>query len=277
MGQCFLYGNGGGSPLGYSVVCQAAEPAKKEGRIWVKSSVAMTHLEWDTGIWDKAPVGWVDIEATLGGDGPSSSNNTIQVFNNVMRAGITESMKCTPSRCRQVQGSTGNWVNVDAYVCHSDTWVQFGYIWNGELFDNGEQYTFMTGGWQVVAGELVLKDTYLQGNTVNGSNAGISTVNKIDITNYQTLHVIGKGRGDTASASATDVPFGVTESLSAAYMTFAAYVNLPKGYANDDSMASLTTEQTIDISSLTGSYYIASLLRNPGAGGNFGIKKAWLT
>lgn len=68
---------GGGGQLYYDVVCQAAEPAKKEGRIWVKSSVAMTRFLFNDAPWSTAVVGTVMVTGNLGGVNPSSTNSII--------------------------------------------------------------------------------------------------------------------------------------------------------------------------------------------------------
>ena len=276
MGMCFLYGNGGGnSQLYYDIVCQTAEPAKKEGRIWVKSSVAMNYVEWNNNPWSGGTVGRIDIGGTLGGLNPTSSNNIIEVFNTKL-AGIWNRMKLTPTFCRQVQGSTGNWVNVDAYVCHSKTWVQFSWSWNGELFDNGNQYVSKTGGWQTAGGTQTSASPYLLvSNSV--SNAVVGTANKIDISNYSTLHFIGQGRGDYSNGSAKIGAFGIASSYDATFAHFVSQAEIPNGYANSSTMPSLTTEKVIDISGLSGEYYIAAYVNNPGAGVSLGIKKVWLT
>lgn len=119
-----LYGFGiGGSSLYYSVVCSTTEPAKKEGRIWVKSAVPMTRFEVGNNL-ASAEVGAVVIGGVPGGDNPTSTNRILDLINTKV-AGIQNRLKLTPASCKQVQGSTGNWVNVDAYVCHSGAWVQF--------------------------------------------------------------------------------------------------------------------------------------------------------
>lgn len=117
------FGTGGGNSLYYSVVCQTAEPAKKEGRIWVKSSVPMTQFEVGNN-WSTAKVGAVVVGGTPGGANPTSANKTLDLINTKV-AGIQNRLKLTPVSCKQVQDSAGNWVNVDAYVCHSGAWVQF--------------------------------------------------------------------------------------------------------------------------------------------------------
>ena len=56
--------SGSSNQLYYDVACQAAEPAKKEGRIWVKSSVPMTCFAFSP-IWDGADIGTVAIQRTM--------------------------------------------------------------------------------------------------------------------------------------------------------------------------------------------------------------------
>ena len=71
--------SGSSNQLYYDVACQAAEPAKKEGRIWVKSSVPMTHFEFSP-IWGEADIGNVSIQGSIGGLNPLPTNNVIEVF-----------------------------------------------------------------------------------------------------------------------------------------------------------------------------------------------------
>lgn len=275
MGQCFLYGNGGGSQLYYDVVCQTAEPAKKEGRIWVKSSVAMTHFEF-TPVWDAAAVGTVTIQGAIGGANPLTTNSTILVFKTKV-AGVTNWMKVTPSSCQQVQGSAGNWVNVDAYVCHSDTWVQFASAWNGELFENGNLYEDRTGGWPAKLGTLSETSPYLK-YSAGSQNLVVSSGKMIDLTNYSQLHVIGRGRGDYTSGGSVlaRVPdFGVAKTIGSTSVTYAAKVSMTAGYIGD--LSTLTEEKVLDISSLSGEYYVAMTITGSHTGATLGVKKIWLT
>jgi hypothetical protein len=221
MGQCFLYGNGVGSQLLYDVVCQTAEPAKKEGRIWIKSAVPMTYVEWNNNPWSGGAVGRVDIMGTLGGSNPTSSNNIIEVFNTKV-SGILHQMKVTPYRCQQVQGSTGNWVNVDAYICHSNTWVQFSSTWNGELFDNGNQYEDMTGGWSI-------DNTYYGGGSIGTALVGGSWGNNPDQgSRIYTNKAIQIGHYNTfkftvTEASGNNVFYLKSGSISGANMAYNAF------------------------------------------------------
>lgn len=125
------FSTGGGSSLYYSVVCSTTEPAKKEGRIWVKSSVPMTQFEVGNN-WSTAKVGAIVVGGTPGGANPTSANKTLDLIN-TKAAGIQNRLKLTPKSCQQVQGSAGNWVSVDAYVCHSDTWIQFSSVFSATI------------------------------------------------------------------------------------------------------------------------------------------------
>nr|DAL39415.1 MAG TPA_asm: hypothetical protein [Caudoviricetes sp.] len=266
MGQCFLYGNGVGSQLLYDVVCQTAEPAKKEGRIWIKSAVPMTYVEWNNNPWSGGAVGRVDIMGTLGGSNPTSSNNIIEVFNTKV-SGIWNRMKFTPYRCQQVQGSTGNWVDVDAYVCHSNTWVHF---WNGTLFDYGDQYTTITGGWTL--SKFSVKDgafdTGLTSQT-SGNDVMACTGNKINVRTYKTLHIRCYSNY-SSSGGRGGAKFGLCNSNGLSYDDFAAYKDI-------DTKSNTLTDYSVDISSMTGTYYVKFYASVAYMQGWLKIAKIWLT
>ncbi len=252
MGQCFLYGNGGGSQLYYDVVCQTAEPAKKEGRIWAKSSVAMTRFLFNDAPWSTAVVGTVMVTGNLGGVNPSSTNSIIQVFSTKV-SGIVNSMKVKPYRCQQVQGSTGNWVDVDAYVCHSNTWIQFSSSWGVPLFDNGNQYVNVTGGWvgnnqTEIGATLKLK--------VANSRPIVSTQKTINLTGFTKLHCIA----DRAFGK-----FGVT-----------GIKDLAAGEPNWVASAGIGTSETVlDISAIQSGYIQCFAVASWAV--TINVTKMWLT
>ena len=184
--------SGSSNQLYYDVACQAAEPAKKEGRIWVKSVVPMTSFEF-VNPWIGAGNGSVAIFGDIGGANPASSNNVIEVFN-TKRSGINHREKLSPKGCNQVQGAVSNWVPVDAYVCHSDTWVQFSWT-RVFLYNRGDSCNAITGNWKSAAtgasgwGNGSVDN---QGGTLNVSAwdvrvACAATNNRIDLSRYKTL------------------------------------------------------------------------------------------
>ncbi len=264
MGECFITrrGGGGGNSLSYDVVCQETEPAKKEGRIWVKSSVAMTHFEF-TPVWNAAAVGTVAIQGAIGGPNPLTTNSTILVFNPKV-AGVTNLMKMTPSSCQQVQGSAGNWVNVNAYVCHSDTWVQFSADWDGTLFDNGKMYEMVTGGYNLDV--FTLTDGELYTGYMSNKEANICTVNKIDVSNFTTLSVTGFSNFENSGGRGSS-KFGLH---SGSTDSFVASISI-------DTKASTLKTYSVDISSITGSYYIDFYSKSLFMNGWAKVSKIWLT
>lgn len=198
-----LYGFGiGGSSLYYSVVCSTTEPAKKEGRIWVKSSVPMTQFEVGNN-WSTAKVGVVVVGGTPGGANPTSANKTLDLINTKV-AGIQNRLKLTPGSCLQVQGSAGNWVSVDAYVCHSNTWIQFSSVFSATI-----NITYPTGSTCTCSdGTTTLSAPDTSGTWVcTVPNAGKWTVISTD--------------GDkTKSADVVITTDGQTESVTLLYITY---------------------------------------------------------
>lgn len=258
MGNCFLHGNAGGESGGlyYTVVCQSNEPAKKEGRIWVKSSVPMTHFEFSP-IWDGADIGNVSIQGSIGGLNPLPTNNVIEVFL-TKRNGIYHRMKTTPQSCYQVQGAVGNWAPLDAYVCHSDTWVQFSWA-RVYLYNRGDSCNAITGGYQEISkstGGTHEESSAMTSNAIHlkvvnysqhASMIGRSTVKKVNLTNAKTIHISG-------NCVYTEDWVGVrvcnSQSLD------------DGGVASAYIRNSGTIDLTIDVSNLSGSYYIIAVARS---------------
>lgn len=250
MGTAFLYGNGGGHQLHYDIVCQLAEPEKKEGRIWVKSSVPMNYVEWNNNPRSGGTVGRVNIGGAPGGYDPASSNNVIEIFNTKL-AGIWNRMKFTPTFCRQVQESTGNWIDVNAYICHSNTWIQFAWDWDGTILQGNNQYTIQTGGWQGIRyhwstdlpGGTFATLTWNTDNVIlkaSSKAAGslLVTKNAIDLTNWKTIRF-------TTTANSDQVLGQVSTKTGDSFRS---------GQAASISLSVGNTD--LDISSLSGNYYI---------------------
>lgn len=250
MGQAFLCNRKGSSSnnvLSYDVICQATEPNKKEGRIWVKSSVKMNYFTFSNSMWSGSNVGHVNITGTPGGANPTSTNKTIEVINTKV-SGIGHRTKINPTLCYQVQGSTGNWVSVDAYVCHSDTWIQFSntritpeftYTGNYEIVDDSDNiisdFVNWTNNWKIrflTSGTLTFTkfngwngqlDVFLvggggaggQGTNSAGSGGGggyTKTVKAITVTTG-VAYPISIGAGGTVTSTATSNNGGKTSAF----------------------------------------------------------------
>lgn len=227
--------------LFYDVACQAAEPAKKEGRIWVKSSVPMTHFEFSP-IWGGVGIGAVAIQGNIGGANPLPTNNVLEVFQ-TKRKGIPHRMKASPASCMQVQGTAGNWVNVDAYVCHGGTWVQFSstkYV----VFEAGKGLSAGLTGFSNAtynSDKIVAKNPLDAGH---GNGDSVISKEKIDVTQYKTATFSGINCGFSGNGNAN------SSNISA----FVGGASTNIGSTTTSGSATLASNKTItvDISNVTG-------------------------
>lgn len=242
MGQVFLYNTKDNSSnndvLSYDVVCQATEPDKKEGRIWIESSVPMTYLEWNNKVDSNSPVGYVYIAGTPGGNDPSSSNGTLDIFN-ILSSGVTNRMKITGITCKQVQGSVGNWMALNAYVCHSNTWVQFAtpgitpiftYTGNYKIVDDNDNeildFTNWTDNWKIrflTSGTLKFTrfnnwDGSIDLFLVGGGGGGGASIGSENSDTYEGFDMCygggGGGGGYAATYNTLTIELGTSYSIS---------------------------------------------------------------
>ena len=140
-------------------------------------------------------------------------------------------------------------------------WVDW---WNGELYDAGNQYESVTGGWvgtQTVSGsttpggKLTVNDDNLSFTNASNGSFGVATQNAIDLTGYTTLHVIHTGKARLMVADAYPTGSPVAE------------------YASNRSYTD-KTEITLDVSAVTGAHKIAISNRAASA---VKVYKVWMT
>ena len=234
MGQCFLHGNGGVS--GLQVVSGLTEPGNpRENMVWVKS--------------DKAGRKYVFAK-----EEPGSPSEGLIWFHVTSVGVITQADVYVG----------GVWVVADTFMYLSGAWVQIATSWDGTLFDAGNQYEAVTGGYNLTV--FTLTDGELYTGYMSNKVAEARTVNKINITKYNTLNIkcfsnIGNSGGRGSSK------FGFH---SGSTDNFAAYKSI-------DTNASTLKEYTLDISSLTGEYYFDFYARAKSQQGWAKIAKVWLT
>lgn len=138
----------------------------------------------------------------------------------------------------------GLWKYLDAYIFQNGRWVKFALAWNGYYFENGEQHSNITGGWtsdgykyynnKMIAGTVGAT----LGTRTSGSSGDcmIGTANPVDLTNVDTIHINVETKSGVCM-------FNVMAS---------------KELKADDLSVNLSVgEVTIDVSGLTGSYYLA--------------------
>lgn len=143
-----------------------------------------------------------------------------------------------------MQFVNGAWAYVDAHIFQNGQWIQFALAWNGYYFDNGEQHNSITGGWTSDGYKYwgnTMKSGTLDatlGTRSDGANTAsmIGTANPVDLTKVDTIYLT------------VDTVYGTSQ--------FRVMASKEVG-ADDLSIGLSVGELTVDVSGLTGSYYLA--------------------
>lgn len=137
---------------------------------------------------------------------------------------------------------SGIWVNKSAKIWQNNHWFDW---WDGStIYEIGNEYTFITGGWGKVAPNSVISGTFeitnegmkVSASSSSGRHCYRTHNNEIDLTNYRTIECTAYGHYDRSCLV-----------LSKADGTQGANVQITSGSP---------TTYTLDISSVTGKWYI---------------------
>lgn len=141
----------------------------------------------------------------------------------------------------------GEWESMNAYIFQSGEWVQFSSEippWDGTIYRNGTEETVTTGGLTQKS-NVVMTNGYSNDSKIEKKSdrivlgpagtggALLTTVNKVDLTKYNTLTIKGSGNGHA----------GVHDFESGNIRNGAVY-------------GTIGSNTSLDISQLTGLYYI---------------------
>lgn len=148
---------------------------------------------------------------------------------------------------------SGAWVDVTAMSYQGGEWVEW-YVWNGGLFDNGDQFEKITGGWARNS-KLYFEYSGKNTGTVEVGNiikleatasvcAVATTVNKIDLTEFNTLQ---------ATETEKDGFYVIVHSITSG--------DLQDNYIATSGKVQSGTAN-IDITAVTGEYYISAATWN---------------
>lgn len=258
MGVCFLYGNGGSGKkdrLKLRVLGGMTAPANpQENDIWVK--IASTSFEWAilaSGASAQNRAGRVLIRMGTG------NTNEFQALIDVTP---TNQLWISPVGCVVGDGST--WKKLDAYLYKNGAWVQFSSK-QYSIFNAGAA-TDYSGGWKAYAyksqssGSTPKAPTFSVGSTFNIDLYGQYEYNMgtvfseaaIDLSKYSTLKI------EVASTQTGGENGGFSCGVCAAkqnnWTPVATATNVGAG------------THSIDISSLSGSYYLSLSLGGVGQG-----------
>lgn len=247
---------GGGSDLNFKVIAVASESAlpttAAENTIAVITTAPITSYVFSSTAPTSPTEGmvWVLTDKT-----------SIAAFNAIKRNGLW----VYPLRCQQYV--SGAWVEKTAKSYLNGTWSDW---WDGSYYKDGNQEIFVTGGWQKFAkNSNVNKVTFeaseihfgVQYQTEPGYGGSICTKNKINVTNLSALIV---------KKSCQKVTGDESDTIRAAFglISTAKYVSPAAGTAGWVARGGISptqaygatkvyTDTRLDVSNLTGEYYLS--------------------
>lgn len=248
MGQCFLYGSGGGA-RSYKVTGSVSAPENPfHGDIWVQTSVAITQIDITSEqqvipVWDGRD-GMVQIvTGTQWTDDLYVDSDHRREYN----------LYLYPRAC--VQRFDGAWHRMTAYIYTlKNRWIQFSSAWDGTLFYNGNQYADVTGGWTGADSYSPNLTATLMSGTIT-----ISTVNAVDLGGFSTLKFMGSGNGANSGG---------------AYSAKCKIFNESRVEVASVDFQSNGT-YAVSVAALSGKHYVAFIVQGS-RGNNLNISKVWL-
>ena len=248
MGQCFLYGSGGGA-RSYKVTGSVSAPENPfHGDIWVQTSVAITQIDITSEqqvipVWDGRD-GMVQIvTGTQWSDDLYVDSDHRREYN----------LYLYPRAC--VQRFDGAWHRMTAYIYTlKNRWIQFSSAWDGTLFYNGNQYADVTGGW-------VGADSYSPNLTATlmSGTITVSTASAVDLSGFSTLKFMGSGNGaNSGGAYSAKCKIANESGVEVASLDF----------QNNGTYA-------VSVAALSGKHYVR-FVATGSRGNNLNISKVWL-
>lgn len=257
MGACFLYGTGGGKRYRVSEVYGGQNPPAvgvKEGDIFLRTNVAISGGEISANIggmptWEVPDGTWYIAMTT--GVFPDNSRSAYFVWDTQK----AHSVSGYPGQAYVREN--GQWRRCEGYIFHNNGWLMFSSAWSGQLFDNGEQYTGVTGGWvgNGIGSTSVGSSLSL---IVSNSSPYLTTQNAVDLSGYSQLHIIA-------------------DKNAGQYSYFGISRNVPSN-ARPDYIASAMFnggENVLDISAISSGHI--SIGATASWGVTINISKVWLT
>ena len=229
-----------GVELNFEVVGGTTRPSDpKENTIWVNTSTNIT--------------GWIfsatePINTTPGVVWFAVGSSSDTEFNALKENGI----QVYPTSAKQYVD--GAFVSIDAHCYQNGEWNQFSMSWDGTLYNAGDQYTGITGGWKAASG-VGQKATFNSTNitvsttgTHDDFETALYTKNKIDTTGFTKLTAVLTNIVNPSSYNAWGVYVGLTSQNTDSCPTGSMVAS-----AKHSSTGSKTL--TVDISKKQGLYY----------------------
>lgn len=230
MGFCYIGNGAGGTELNFRIVNGTSAPASpRENTIWVNTDQDITDFVFGYAEPEKVDGRlWIQTGLTSAVAFNALKKNQIQVA-------TTAAKIC----------SDGSWASVVAKTYQGGAWKDW---WDGQLFENGNQYTDYTGGWIATSSNkmkasvgdvMTFNHVYYDGEG-GDDPAFIRSVKPVNITEYRTLVAEVTGRNGT-------ITLGVLTGSNSSLFEVSATL----------SDAEFNEELRVDLPPLSGNHYIA--------------------
>lgn len=242
MGHGFKHGAGGGTSLNFAVAAYASAEAlpdtAKKNTIGVITDVAIAGYVFSATEPADPVAGMVWFK---------TGNSSPVAFNALKKNGI---QVCPLSAAQYIDGA---WVSVTAKSYQSGAWVD----WVTFLFNEGDTCDDITGGWS--------NSGYTYTGTVSGASTSYTKVaptvgNTIKVSVGAELKVAIAGTANKIDLTdAKTVAVDVESVVGQAFVIVTTSKTLESNYAVRKALtaSSAGTTVNLDVSSLSGSYYIA--------------------
>ena len=227
LGRTNTGGCGGGGGLNFQVIGGTTAPSNpKENTIWVDTDVEITG--WDFSAAEPANPAEGMVWFSVG------TASTV-AFNALKK----NSVMVYPLSAKQYVG--GAWVDKTAKSYRGGAWVAW---WNGQLYDRGNTYTSVTGGYSAYGDGTILTENADHLYIESTGPSGVYNNTPVDMAKYSTITFVW-----TCVRGGIDVRFQVRSDKSTGGSGWAAGTTI----TGPDEKQYTTT---LDISSLSGSYYV---------------------
>lgn len=251
LGRTNISGGGGGAGLNFKIVGNPQPSDPKENTIWVDTDEEITGWTFSANE-PESPVGgnvWITVGASSSAQFNAVKKNSIMVY---------------PLSAKQYV--SGAWVDKTVKSYQNGAWVDW---WVGELYTSGNEWSGITGGWYgkswkfssaVTAAETINVDRgdsciKMSFDSSKTRRSGVLlTTNKINLADYNTLTFNGfiSQNGSSTSSKAYGAVYIFDNLNGSDYNSNTNHVAKSANLANSGTAADIT----LDVSGLTGSYYV---------------------
>lgn len=228
-------------------------------KVYTAAEVPATGVENDIVIVSATPMkNWI-----MSPDAPSNTPRSegdvwIQYSTNAADFNLTKQNAVMVRFVSAKQFVNDAWVGVVPKSYQNGAWVDW---WNGDLYKFGEEIAWITGGWSIAkdCNGTVQKNadsiTYdAQGVDSKASYFAIYTNEKISVTNATKITVNKEIITSGTGGGAGQLIFGIFNEIPTSNSDLK---DTPvRHYKQNGFSAALTSEPTIDVSDLSGEYYV---------------------